>query len=34
MLFQEDEGHLEMMDGLIVDLLQEKWKTFARFRSV
>nr|KAG5703052.1 hypothetical protein BaRGS_016213 [Batillaria attramentaria] len=28
----EEEGHLNMMDGLIVDLLQEKWKTFARYR--
>ncbi|CAG5117325.1 unnamed protein product [Candidula unifasciata] len=28
----ESEGHLEMMDGLIVQLLQEKWKTFAGYR--
>nr|KAI8748501.1 transient receptor potential cation channel subfamily V member 5-like [Biomphalaria glabrata] len=26
------EGHLEMMDGVIVKLLQEKWKTFVGFR--
>ncbi|KAL4218965.1 hypothetical protein ACF0H5_021551 [Mactra antiquata] len=28
----ESEGHLDMMDGLIVNLLHEKWKVFARFR--
>ncbi|PVD21847.1 hypothetical protein C0Q70_17649 [Pomacea canaliculata] len=27
-----DESHLDMMDGLIVNLLMDKWKTFARFR--
>ncbi|CAL1545613.1 unnamed protein product [Lymnaea stagnalis] len=26
------EGHLDMMDGLIVKLLQEKWRTFVAFR--
>ncbi|XP_059151469.1 transient receptor potential cation channel subfamily V member 5-like [Physella acuta] len=26
------EGHLDMMDGVIVKLLQEKWKTFVSFR--
>ncbi|KAL8602107.1 hypothetical protein ACOMHN_007376 [Nucella lapillus] len=31
-VYGEDESHLNMMDGLIVQLLQEKWKTFARFR--
>ncbi|KAK7491606.1 hypothetical protein BaRGS_00017059 [Batillaria attramentaria] len=31
-VYREEEGHLNMMDGLIVDLLQEKWKTFARYR--
>ncbi|XP_035828047.1 transient receptor potential cation channel subfamily V member 5 isoform X2 [Aplysia californica] len=31
-VYGEDEGHLNMMDGLIVTLLQEKWKTFARAR--
>ena len=29
-----EDGHLDMMDGLIVALLQEKWKTFARSRLV
>ncbi|XP_070176745.1 transient receptor potential cation channel subfamily V member 5-like isoform X3 [Littorina saxatilis] len=31
-VYGEDESHLNMMDGLIVDLLQEKWKTFVRSR--
>ena len=31
---QESEGHLDMFDGLIVSLLKEKWKVFARFRFV
>lgn len=25
-------GHLDMLDGIVSQLLQEKWKTFARFR--
>ncbi|WAR30971.1 TRPV6-like protein [Mya arenaria] len=31
-VYGESEGHLDMMDGLIVNLLKEKWKVFARFR--
>ncbi|XP_076436751.1 transient receptor potential cation channel subfamily V member 5-like isoform X2 [Babylonia areolata] len=31
-VYGEHESHLNMMDGLIVQLLQEKWKTFVRFR--
>ena len=31
-VYGESEGHLDMMDGLIVNLLQEKWKVFARYR--
>ncbi|XP_048244960.1 transient receptor potential cation channel subfamily V member 5-like isoform X3 [Haliotis rufescens] len=31
-VYGEEEGHLDMMDGLVVNLLKEKWKTFARFR--
>ncbi|KAL8561177.1 hypothetical protein ACOMHN_029248 [Nucella lapillus] len=29
-VYGKDGSHLNMMDGLIVDLLQEKWKTFVR----
>ncbi|KAK3087949.1 hypothetical protein FSP39_012710 [Pinctada imbricata] len=31
-VYGEDERHLDMMDGLIVELLKDKWKTFVRFR--
>ena len=31
-VYGESEGHLDMMDGLIVNLLKEKWKVFARYR--
>ncbi|GFR68752.1 transient receptor potential cation channel subfamily V member 6 [Elysia marginata] len=29
---EESESHLEMMDGVIVKLLQDKWRTFVRYR--
>ncbi|XP_071154328.1 transient receptor potential cation channel subfamily V member 5-like isoform X5 [Mytilus edulis] len=31
-VYGEQENHLSMMDGLVVNLLKEKWVTFARFR--
>ncbi|XP_021355554.1 transient receptor potential cation channel subfamily V member 5-like isoform X2 [Mizuhopecten yessoensis] len=31
-VYGEVEGHLDMMDGVVVNLLKEKWKTFVRFR--
>ncbi|KAL5011500.1 hypothetical protein ScPMuIL_010051 [Solemya velum] len=31
-VYGEDRAHLEMMDGLMVNLLDEKWKTFVRHR--
>ena len=33
-VYGESEGHLDMMDGLIVNLLKEKWKVFARYRYI
>jgi hypothetical protein len=29
---KESAGHLDMMDGLIVQLLNEKWRTFIKFK--
>ncbi|XP_041370435.1 transient receptor potential cation channel subfamily V member 5-like isoform X2 [Gigantopelta aegis] len=31
-VYGDEEGHLDMMDGLVVNLLKEKWKTFAKYR--
>ncbi|KAL3870294.1 hypothetical protein ACJMK2_038370 [Sinanodonta woodiana] len=31
-VYGDHDSHLSMMDGLVVNLLQEKWKTFARYR--
>ena len=31
---QTEDGHLDMMDGLIVELLKDKWKTFVGHRFV
>lgn len=31
-VYGTEEGHLDMVDGLIVNLLEEKWKIFARYR--
>lgn len=33
-IYKESAGHLDMMDGLIVHLLNEKWRTFIRFKLV
>lgn len=34
LLWQAEDGHLDMMDGLIVELLKDKWKTFVGHRCV
>ena len=31
-VFLEQPEHLEMVDGMVVNLLKEKWTTFLRFR--
>ncbi|KAK3576059.1 hypothetical protein CHS0354_018328 [Potamilus streckersoni] len=31
-VYGDHHSHIGMMDGLVVNLLQEKWKTFARYR--
>ncbi|KAL3870297.1 hypothetical protein ACJMK2_038373 [Sinanodonta woodiana] len=31
-VYGDHHSHMSMMDGLVVNLLQEKWKTFARYR--
>ena len=32
MFLQDKPEHLDMIDGVIDKLLEEKWKTFARYR--
>lgn len=34
LFWQAEDGHLDMMDGLIVELLKDKWKTFVGHRCV
>lgn len=29
---QDSEGHLELMDDVVIDLLNAKWNTFIKFR--
>jgi hypothetical protein len=31
-LFQDKDEHLELMDGMLVDLLNAKWNAFVKFR--
>jgi hypothetical protein len=33
-VYGESQGHLEMLDGLLEDLLEVKWEAFAKRRSV
>lgn len=32
LLFQDKDEHLELMDGVIIDLLNAKWNTFVKFK--
>jgi len=32
LLFQDKDEHLELMDGMLVDLLNAKWNAFVKFR--
>ncbi|KAK6194673.1 hypothetical protein SNE40_000264 [Patella caerulea] len=31
-VYGKEQGHLDMMEGLVENLLREKWKTFVRYR--
>jgi hypothetical protein len=31
-MFQDKDEHLELMDGMLVDLLNAKWNAFVKFR--
>ncbi|ESO92828.1 hypothetical protein LOTGIDRAFT_216486 [Lottia gigantea] len=31
-VYGEEQGHIDMMEGLVENLLREKWKTFIRYR--
>ncbi|CAH1783392.1 unnamed protein product [Owenia fusiformis] len=33
-VYGEEPSHLDMIDGIVEHLLQEKWKTFARYRFI
>lgn len=31
-VYQEKDEHLELMDGVLIDLLHAKWNAFVKFR--
>lgn len=31
-MFQDKDEHLELMDGVLIDLLNAKWNTFVKFK--